>query len=176
MMKRWFLPKTARSLLPLTMTILPHARAVPLVLLQRRPNTATSAAAHAVNSGTLLSSVRTRNLLHRFMPCRMNLMTHPHAVTPPVSLSSPRTTAVAPPSTRTSSSSIAKARSIFSPTLLTLTMLPSATSYPSSLQQGSFSGQQCRRFWFQQSICQQRWLRQRTLPLLASQETSYHLR
>ena len=122
MMKRWSLPKTARSPLPLTMTILPHARAVPFVLLQRHPNTATSAAAHVVNSGILLSSVQTRNLLHRFTPCRLSLMTPPYAVTPPVSLSLLRTTAVAPPSTRTSSSSIARARSIFSPTLLTSTM------------------------------------------------------
>ena len=154
MMKRWSLPKTARCPLPLTMTILPHARAVPFVLLQRRPNTATSAAAHAVHSGILLSSVRTRNLPHRFTPCRMCLMTHPNAVMPPVSLSSPRTTAVAPTLTQTSSSSIAKAPSIFSPTLLMSTMFVQRHIPSKFTVQGSHAGQQCRRFWLQRSICQ----------------------
>ena len=169
MNKCWSLPKTARSPLPLTITILPHARAVPFVLLRRRPNT-------AVNSGILLSSVRTKNLPHRFTPCWLSLMMHPYAVTPPVSLSSPRIMAVAPPSTRTSSSSIAKAQSIFSPTLLTLTMfaqrhIPSKFTATRELCRPTMSP-----IWFQQSICQQRWHRQHTLPLLASQETSYHLR
>ncbi len=122
MTKRWSLLKTARSLVPLKM-MNPHpSRGVQFDLLQRHPNSATSAAARAANWVIHLSSVPTKSLTRRFMPCWLSLVTPPSAVTLRVSLSSPRTTVVAPSLTRTSYYSTARAQSIYSPTPLTLTM------------------------------------------------------